>query len=318
MAKLITGGAGFIGSELAHMLVDHGEEVVLFVRTIRKDRIGDIEDKVKMAQGDLGNWSHVLNAVKDYKITHIYHLGSVLPPESDANPWTAFRTNIIGTYNVLEAARLLNVDKVMFSSAIGAFGAGAGTELTDVTLQRPHEFYGVGKLFCEGLGRFYRKQFGLDFRSVRYPAVIGPGITAPGRWYALMIEHAVMGKPYECPVYETLTYPVMYYKDAARAADMVLQAPKENIQMVNYNVAGVTSIVSAKELEQGIKRHIPDAVITYTSKPRAPHFLSYVRVWDDTYARKEWGWKPAYLTIDQIVYDFIKEMKSHPECYAIN
>ncbi len=113
----------------------------------------------------------------------------------------------------------------------------------------------------------------------------------------------------------------MFFKDAARAADMVLQAPKENIKMVNYNVAGRCSPVSAKELEEAIKKHIPDAAITY--KPD-PAYLAYranavkIGYFDDSCARKEWGWKPAYPTVDKVVRAFIEEIRAYPQRYGLS
>ena len=86
MSKLITGGTGYIGAELAHILADRGEEVVLFDIVINHPRIEDIANKVKVVQGDLGNWSEVLNVVIDNDITEIYHLGSMLTYMSELNP----------------------------------------------------------------------------------------------------------------------------------------------------------------------------------------------------------------------------------------
>ncbi len=250
MARLITGGTGLVGAELAHILVARGEAVVLFDRTIKHDRIQDIEGRVTLVQGDLSNYPLVFNAVRDNRITHIYHIGSMLTFAAQANPWAAFQSNIIGTYNVLEAARLLEVQQVMFTSSMGTFSTEIGAELTDTTIQRPTTFYGAGKLYCEGLGRFYRTKFGMDFRSVRYPGVTGPGVKTPGHWWIPMTESAVRGKPCECFVTRDTRNAIMYYKDAARAADMVLQAPKENIKMVNYNVAGDPVLVVAKDIER--------------------------------------------------------------------
>ncbi len=311
MAKLITGGTGVIGAQLAHIFVERGEEVVLFDRTIKSRRIDDIKEKVKVVQGNLGNWSEVFNVVKDNTIEDIYHLGSMLSFASEGNPWSAFQANIIGTYNVLEAARLLDVKKVMFSSSIAAYGLERGAKVTDTTIQRPTSVYGVGKLYCEGLGRFYRTKFGLDFRSIRYPAVVGPDDRTPGHWWSSMIEDAIVGKPHECLVTEDASISMIFIKDAVRATDMVLQAPKENIKMVNYNIAGITTSVSAKEVEQAIKKYIPDAVITYKPTPvvRSSRNLPALEVFDDSYARKEWAWKPIYFTIEQIVSAFIDEMK---------
>jgi threonine 3-dehydrogenase len=320
MAKLVTGGTGFIGAELVHILVDRGEDVVVFDRTIKHNRIDDIEHKVKVVQGDLGNWSAVFNVIKDNKITDIYHQGSMLTIASQGNPWSSFQANVVGTYNVLEAARLFDVEKVMFASTLGTYSLEIGAKITDTTIQRPTTIYGIGKLYCEGLGRFYRTNFGLDFRSIRYPGVVGPGIRTPGHWCPPMIENAVLGKPYECFVTEDTTMPMILVKDAARAADMILQAPKENIKMVNYNVAGGASVVSAKEVEQAIKKYIPDAVITYKPNPAVMESMkiaSMIKVFDDSYARKEWSWKPVYVTVDQVVSTFIEEMKAHPQRYGM-
>lgn len=320
MAKLITGGTGFIGAELAHLLVGRGEEIVLFDRTIKHYRIDDIENKVKVVQGDLGNWSDVLNVVKSNKITHIYHQGTMVTQPSEDNPWSSFRSNVLGTYNVLEAARLFEVKQVMFASSGATFSLELGEKTTDITIQRPTTFYGIGKLYCESLGRYYRTRFSLDFRAVRYPAIIGPGDKVPNHWYVTMVENAVRGKPFICPVTVDSKLPtIMFIKDAARAAEMVLQAPKENIKMVNYNIAGVPHPVSPQDIERAIRKFIPDFVITYKPDPaimKLHQSPATTKIFDDSYAQKEWGWQPSYSTIDHVVSAFIDEMKAHPQRYV--
>ena len=311
MASLITGGTGLVGAELAHLLVNQGEEVVLFNRTIKSSRIDDIESRVKWVQGDLGNWSQVLSVVKDHKIEYIYHTGSMLAAVSERNPWGSFNANVVGTYNVLEAARLLDVKKMMFTSSIATYGLEAGEIITDTTIQRPTGMYGVGKLYCEGLGRFYRNKFGLDFRSIRYAAVVGPSVQTPGHWVPPMIEDAVLGKTHHCAVTgDTRTW-MISLRDAARAAYMVLQAPKENIKMVNYNVSGCVRTVSASEIGEAIRKHIPDAKIVFQKNQNlaGAHKGHQGMDFDDRYARKEWGWKPDHPTVEQIVGAFISNMK---------
>ncbi len=321
MAKLITGGMGYIGAELAHILADRGEEVVLFDININRYRIEDIESKVKVVRGDLGNLSEVLNVVKNNNITEIYHTGSMLTYMSELNPWASYQSNVIGSYNVLEAARLFNVEKMMFTSTLGTFGLQRDEVLTDISIQRPITIYGCGKLYIEGLGRFYSKKFGLDFRSIRYAHMIGPNVRTPGHWAPTMIEDAISGKSNEC-IYgapETVIS-MIYVRDAAKAADMVLQAPKDSIKMMNYNVAGIPSVVSAKELETFLAKRFPKTKVTYKLDPSLQTLHgrhATMKAFDDSYARREWGWKPQYANIEAIINIFEKDMNEYPKRYGL-
>jgi len=318
MAKLITGGTGYIGAELAHILVERGEEVVLFDVAITEYRIEDIKNKVKIVRGDVSSWSEVANVVKDNRITEIYHMGALLSLASESNPWASFRVNIIGTYNVLEAARLFHVGKMMFTSSLGTYGLGMTDVVDDLTIQRPTNLYGCGKLYCEGLGRWYMNSFGLDFRSIRFPSTCGPNVRTPGHWVPGMIQDAVMGRPHEC-IYASADdpgAPIIYVTDAARAADMILQAPKDRIKMVNFCVSGIPDAVSVNELETVLKRRYPKTEITYRA-PVGGLPVTTLKRFDDSYARKEWGWKPLYDTPEALVDKFERDMKERPRCFGL-
>jgi threonine 3-dehydrogenase len=318
MAKLVTGGTGYIGAELAHLLVARGEEVVLFDVAIAEYRIEDLKDKVKVVRGDVSNWSEVANVVKENRISEIYHMGALLSLASESNPWASFRVNIIGTYNVLEAARLFGVEKMMFTSSLGAYGLGITDVVDDLTIQRPTNIYGCGKLYCEGLGRWYRNKFGIDFRSIRYPSTCGPNVRTPGHWVPGMIQDAIMGRPHEC-IYASADdpgAPIIYVTDAARAADMILQAPKDKIAMVNYCVSGIPDAVSVDELETVLRRRFPKTEITYRP-PVGGLPVSVLKRFDDSYARKEWGWKPLYDTPEAIIDRFEKDVRERPRYFGL-
>lgn len=321
MTKLITGGTGYIGAELAHILVERGEEVVLFDVNVNNNRIEDIADKVKVVRGDLGNYPEVFNVIKDNGITEIYHMGSMLSYMSELNPWASFRSNVIGTFNVLEAARLFGVEKMMFTSTMATFALEQGDLVTDLTLQRPVLFYGCGKLYCESIGRFYNKKFGLDFRSVRYSGMIGPNVRNPGHWAPQMIEDAILGRPHEC-VYGTpdSLVSMIYVKDAAMAADMILRVPREKIKMMNYNVVGVSELVTAREVESTLKKRYPGTRIAYNTESTTGEVYKGFEIpnVDDSYARKEWGWKPRYATVDEIITVFESDVKNYPGRYDIS
>jgi threonine 3-dehydrogenase len=309
MTNLITGGSGQVGAELAHILVERGEKVVVF-DIAKSVRLKDIDSQINFLRGDLSIWPEVFNAIRNNQVTHIYHMGAMLTSESEANPWASFQTNVVGTYNVLEAARLLGVKGMLFTSSIGTFDASLVPELSDVVLQRPRDFYGVGKLYCEGLGRMYRRKFGLDFRGLRYPSVVAPGVLTPGHWDTPMMQNALNGKPVQCNVPPDRGGPMLYYKDAARAADMLLHAPAESIKMINYNVGGIRR-VTPRELENSLRKHVPSMQLTYATPPGPLPPMREI-AWNDSFARSEWGWAPAYPDTDSLVSDFVNEAKNNP------
>jgi len=320
MNVLITGGTGFIGAVLARTHVRRGDEVTILDIAPNMSRIRDVASDVKMVQGNLSYPSEVFNAVRDNKIECILHLGSMLSAPSDANPWASFQVNVVGTVNVLEAARLFGGATVVFPSTIATFGLDTGMVADDATVQHPTTMYGCGKAYSENLGRFYRAKFGLDFRALRFPSVIGPGakVRHVSQYNAWMIEFPLRGKPFECFVTENTKMPIMYFKDAANAIDSIASAPATAIKTVNYNVAGITPTISAKEIEAVVRRRVPDAKITYVPDPVITEYYKTFKIekFDDSRARKEWGWCRAYPDIDTVLLDFKAELTEHPEWYA--
>ena len=323
MVKLITGGTGFIGAELAHSLVGQGDEVILFDVTPNWERIKDIKDRVKLIPGNLANSFEVMNVVKENNVEGIYHLGGMLSLPSEANPQASFQANVCGTMHVLEAARLFNVSRVVFTSTFGTYGQELPRVIADDTLQRPTTMYGCGKLYCELLGMFYRKKYALDFRSVRFPSIVGPGVRTPGvaQYNSLMIERAALGEPYECYVTEDTRYPgIMYFKDVVRCLEMLYQAPREQIKTVNYNVAGLRNGVTAGELELLIKKYVPGFSVSYKPDPTAMAIFrarATAEIYDDTRAREEWGWEPIYDEVEKQIVDFIQEVRTRPQYYGL-
>ena len=146
------------------MLADGETDITVFSRNPSARRLGDLADKVKAVAGDVGNFSHVLDVVKASKPRVIYHLGAMLSAPSDADPASAIQTNAMGTFYVLEAARLFDVEQVIFSSSVGTYGHGLTDEpIDDMTLQRPMYFYGATKAFGEHMGPILQAEAWLGF-----------------------------------------------------------------------------------------------------------------------------------------------------------
>ena len=259
----------------------------------------------------------MLGAVRSTRAEVIYHLGGMLSLPSEQDPPSAFDANAMGTFHVLEAARLLDVKQVIFSSSISTFGFDLPEgPIDDLTLQRPQTFYGACKLFGENMGRFYRRKYGIDFRCVRYPSVVGPGVKTPGsvQYTSWVIEHAARGKPFTIWVRPETRVPILYFKDAALAAVTLAQAPADRIKMVSYVLGGPRP--SALELVNLVERRFPDAKIDFKVDDEIQTRLDKsTRPIDDRFAREEWGWQPAY-SVDAMIDDFIAELREHPQRYA--
>jgi threonine 3-dehydrogenase len=317
MATLVTGGTGFIGAEVARILAKRGEKTVVFDLNDRKTLLKGVEDKVTVVKGDVSNYSHVFNAVKNHQIDVIYHLGSMLSLPSDADPWSSFRVNAQGTFHVLEAARILGVKKVLFSSTLATYGGDIRENvIDDYTLQRPSLFYGCTKVFSELMGRFFKRKFGLDFRGVRYPAIIGPGVKTPGivQYNAWAIEEACKGNPFKIWVTPETRCAAMYYKDAALSIIQCADAPLEKIKMTVYIVGGL--YFSAQELVDTIRRFIPSARLDFAPDMEKVEIIKGLSKPIDTRcAREELGWVDQY-PIERTIEDFIRELRENPEMYA--
>ncbi len=320
MSVMITGGTGFIGAEIARLLLEKGEKrPVVFDINPSPQRLGNFANRVEMLRGDLGSFSDVLNTVKATKPDVIYHLGGMLSVPSEADPPASLRANVLGTFHVLEAARLFEVRQVLFSSTIVTYGLDIQEPvITDSTLQRPQLFYGATKVFCEHMGRFYKRKYGIDFRGVRYPSIVGPGVKTPGvaQYTSWVIEECASGNPYTIKAKPDTAVPVLYFKDAARAMVQLGEAPLETIRTVVYLLAGVTPTPTAQELADAVRAKVPGATIAFVADPAVQGVLEKLSLpLDDRNARKEWKWQPAYNQ-EQIVMDFLQELRLHPDRYA--
>jgi threonine 3-dehydrogenase len=315
MAKLITGGLGFLGVYLAHALLERGEEVVLFDVVRSSPLIQDIKDKLKIVQGDLASWAEVLEVVKQNKIDGIYHTGALLSASAEEKPITAYQVNAGGTFNVLEAAKLFNVERVIYTSTIASYGSYLHMVNED-TIQMPISMYGVTKVFSERLGEYYCRKFGVDFRAVRLPSVIGPG-RGPGgasAYSTLMISEPALHRPYEVYVEEDVIMPLLYINDCVDALIRLYDMDHSKLKKRVYCIAGFSP--TAKEIADEVKRILPGAEIKFNPNAELTEIVrSWPRYVDETKANEDWGWKTKYL-LKQTVEDFVKVVQAHPEIYG--
>jgi UDP-glucose 4-epimerase len=183
---LVTGGAGFIGSNLVRHLVERGDDVRVLDNFSTGSR-GNLEElDVEIVEGELRSYERVHNAVRGTEIVfHLGALGSV--PRSVQDPLTSSAVNVEGTLNAMLAARDEGVRRVVFSSSSSVYGSKRELPVNESLATDPISPYGVAKLaaerYCVSFSRVYE-----SFETVvlRYFNVFGPR-QSPLSQYAAMV-----------------------------------------------------------------------------------------------------------------------------------
>lgn len=195
MAILITGGTGWIGSSVVRALVSRGQQVVTFDSTRGAWRLNGIPN-VQMVRGDVLDFPALFEAVRHHKVTHIVHLAAILKGESQKNPRLLQKVNCEGTVNVIEAARLAGVTRLVFGSSTVTYGLTQYEPVDENHPTSPVDMYGASKVFGEAMLRDYNKLYGLDFAVLRFPHVYGPGREKGTAVWKDLFEYPARGQHY--------------------------------------------------------------------------------------------------------------------------
>jgi nucleoside-diphosphate-sugar epimerase len=319
---LITGGTGLLGSELARILVDRDERPVVIDVSPPRGRLAALGDRFEFEPVSVTEPEPMLRLIQARAVDVVFHLGGMLSLPSESDPQAAVQVNAQGTYNVLEAARRGGAQKVIFASSIAVYGLDLPDgPVNDDTLQRPTSMYGACKVFGELLGRYFARRFGLDFRGLRFPSVVGPGfqVAHMSIYNCWAIEEPLKGNPYRLQVEPATRCPAIYYKDAVRALISLAEAPASEIVSRVYNLAGVKPPFSAGELVEAVRRSIPGADLDFEPDQQIIALLAGLGNMDldETNARRQWGWRPDY-DLEAMIDDFIDEFRRHRDLYKKN
>jgi nucleoside-diphosphate-sugar epimerase len=217
---LITGALGQIGSELTNKLVEiYGAENVLATDIVRSDK--NHTKAGYYERMDVSNAALVQQIVKEYAITTVYHLASLLSGTSEKNPQFAWKLNVEPLLNFLEMAKEGTIKKIFWPSSIAVFGRGIPKEnVAQEVILNPSTVYGISKLAGEKWCEYYNEKFGVDVRSIRYPGLISWKTPAGGGTtdYAVEIYYkAVEDGKYTSFISQNTAMPMLYMDDAINA-----------------------------------------------------------------------------------------------------
>ena len=308
-------GAGLVGSQIARLLVEDGERPVLMDRAHQVDALGEIVDlkRVVLAPGDVLQPLELMRLLREHAVDAIVHTAAnpMLTLGAQRDPYAAVQLNIMGTMNVLEAARILRIGRVVVASSnvLGHFiagGEGGGDPAREEAFPRPTTFYAATKQAVENLGLNYARWCGVEFAALRYGAVFGPwsgrGGGGPSNVMREAVARLLAGEEAVLPAGRMEW---VYSKDAAHGTVLALRAAGLPSRVFNITMGVVVApddLVSAlRTVIQGAKVRIETPAAAAVSLPDMTHPS------DLHLARSVLGYAP-HFGILEAVRDFVASM----------
>jgi nucleoside-diphosphate-sugar epimerase len=295
-------GAGLIGSQIARILVENGERPVLMDRAPQPRALGQIVDltKVTLVEGDVLHALSLAGILREHAITKVVHMAAnpMLTIGAQKNPIGSIELNIMGTANVLEAARIFELERVVVASSNVLShhiqgGEGGGDAMDEEAFPRPISIYASCKQAIESLGLNYALWFGVDFAAVRYGAVAGPwggvGGGGPSNVFSTLIRHVLGGEEGVVPA-AALEW--VYSKDAAAGTVLALEAQALKSRVFNITMGTLTS---PEDLILAVKAVFPEARLRI-GKPAdaSPALSNMTRHSSLKRSREVLGYAPRY------------------------
>ena len=313
---LITGAGGEIGHGLIAKITGSGRQSVVtldlnplepaLARLVQREFTGSVLDTPLLER-----------ILSEFEVDTVYHLAALLSTRSEFTPTTAHQVNVEGTLHLLEFSQREAESHgrpvvFIYPSSIAAYGipdlaakARAG-RVTEDEFATPTTMYGCNKLYCEQLGRYYARHYKqlsaepqagrVDFRCVRFPGLIS-ALTMPSGgtsdYAPEMIHAAAKGEPYACFVRPDTRIPFMAMPDGVEALLTLAAAPRAALTRTAYNLGAFSP--TAAEIYDRVHAAFPAADITWkTDLKRQGIVDSWPADVDDSAARRDWGFAPAY------------------------
>jgi NAD dependent epimerase/dehydratase len=296
MKVLVTGAAGFLGSHLTEKLVESGYKVRVLMHYDSNNNWGWLENskykkEIEFVLGDIRDFDSVYSAMKD--IDEVFHLAALIGiPYSYLSPLAYIKTNIEGTYNVLQSAKLLKTKNILITSTSETYGSAQYIPIDEKHPKVGQSPYSATKIGADNLAESFYRSFGLPIKIIRPFNIYGPRQSARAIIPSICIQ--ILNNINEIKLGNVdTTRDLTFVKDTVEGFIKISKQEKLNGESTNI---GMNNEISIKDLVDKISKTVNKKIKIITDKKRLRPDKSEVSrlVCDNSKIKKFTNWQPKY------------------------
>ena len=313
---LVTGASGFIGSHLAELLVKEGFDTRVFVHYNSKNSWGwledsEVKDEVEIISGDIRDYDSVCNALKDCKA--VFHLAALIGiPYSYVSPLAYIKTNIEGTYNILQASKELGAEQVLVTSTSETYGTAQYVPIDEKHPMVGQSPYSASKIAADQLAISYYRSFNLPVKIVRPFNTYGPRQSARAI-IPTVITQILSGKRELNLGNLSPTRDLTFVKDTCSGFLEIYKSDKLFGEITNI---GMKNEIAVADLVSKIANLLGEKIIIETEEQRIRPVNSEIErlLCDNTKIMMNTNWKP-YCDLEKGLIETIEWLKMNLNLY---
>ena len=299
---LVTGGLGILGSSLVKILLnDKNKSLNIFIldRSKNKKKIKSLNIKnkrLKIIKGNFNNYNEIYNLIRKKNINIIFHLGAITQvTDSYQKPLLTFKSNILGTINILEAIRNLKREIILiYSSSDKAYGTLSNKEYFEHHQLKGEQPYDVSKSAADLIAQSYSKTYNLRVGIIRCGNIYGPGDYNKDRLVPHVIVSTLKNKQAVLRSSGKLIRDYIFVEDAARAYHLLMRKMIKSKQRLRIYNVGSKENLSVIDLVKLIMNKINNKNLKPIIKNTSTNIEIKRQKLNFSKIRKDLGWFPKY------------------------
>ena len=309
MTVLVT-GAGLIGCHFARRAADAGDKVILYDLSPNREYIQKIagKDRIEIVAADMRDLPALINALKEFKVEVLIHTAGLIGKRVAENSYTGATNNILGTINVLEAARLHGIRRVVYISTFGVYDRSKIKEgpIREVHPIGGHNLYTTTKVCSEHLVHAYADLYHLDTIILRPAGVFGRGHYVGGSTVGMVMRdlalNIIKGQPCTLDAKNYFANEYVYAKDVALALELACKVQNPKQRIYNAGSGMVTTAADLARIAQELAPKLEVKVVGDGSEDSSKQFPL-----DLSRSQAELGYSPQF-PLKKALQDYMEEL----------